>query len=209
LPTLSAIVSNPRKQPVQARSTATVDAILEATLQVLIAVGKDRLTTTRVAERAGVSVGTLYQYYPNKTSLLQAILKRKLEGATEAIEHACATHRGEPLAAVIPAVVRDFFRAKMKNPRGSLALYAVSSDVDGIRATEELRIRSTRAFIDVIQHAPEQLSISAQLAAFMLQSAMTGLSRRMLEAKLPASEHEPLIVELIAMLTAYVGALKK
>jgi hypothetical protein len=56
----------PRKTPVQARSGVSVEAILNATIQVLIKVGKGRLTTTRVAARAGVSVGTLYQYFPNK-----------------------------------------------------------------------------------------------------------------------------------------------
>jgi AcrR family transcriptional regulator len=60
------ITLEPRKTPVQERSTVTVEAIYEATFQVLLAVGPDRLTTTRVAERAGVSVGTLYQYFPNK-----------------------------------------------------------------------------------------------------------------------------------------------
>jgi AcrR family transcriptional regulator len=71
-------VLEPRKTPVQARSVASVDAILEATLQVLLQVGKERLTTTRVASRAGVSVGTLYQYFPNKSALLQAALKRHM-----------------------------------------------------------------------------------------------------------------------------------
>jgi len=51
----------PRKSPVQARSSASVEAMLDATLQVLVRDGKERLTTTRVAERAGVSVGTLFQ----------------------------------------------------------------------------------------------------------------------------------------------------
>ena len=53
----------------------TVGAISQTTVQVLLAVGLDRLTTTRVAERAGVSVGTLYQYYPNRQALLYAVLK--------------------------------------------------------------------------------------------------------------------------------------
>ncbi len=69
---------DPRKTPVQARSTATVEAIAEATIQVLLSQGANRLTTTRVAERAGVSVGTLYQYYPNKQSLLFAVLENHL-----------------------------------------------------------------------------------------------------------------------------------
>jgi len=60
----------PRKMPVQTRATVTVGAICEATIQVLLSHGPDRLTTTRVADRAGVTVGTLYQYYPNKPSLL-------------------------------------------------------------------------------------------------------------------------------------------
>ena len=67
---------DPRKTPVQARSTATVDAILSATTQVLLSEGQERLTTTRVAYRAGVSVGTLYQYFPNKQTLLRAVLER-------------------------------------------------------------------------------------------------------------------------------------
>jgi hypothetical protein len=60
LPQRSQAVLEPRKSPVQARSAASVDAILGATIQVLLRVGKERLTTTKVALRAGVSVGTLY-----------------------------------------------------------------------------------------------------------------------------------------------------
>ena len=56
----------PRKTPRQARSAATVDAIFEATIQVLLVEGEKGLTTTRIAERAGVSVGTMYQYFPHK-----------------------------------------------------------------------------------------------------------------------------------------------
>jgi AcrR family transcriptional regulator len=64
----------PRKTPLPKRSALTVEAIAEATIQVLLALGSDRLATTRVPERAGVSVGTLYQYYPNKQALLYPAL---------------------------------------------------------------------------------------------------------------------------------------
>ena len=66
----------PRKKPVQNRSGHTVDAIFEATVQVLLALGPDKLTTTKVADRAGVSVGTLYQYFGDKRSLLHGVLER-------------------------------------------------------------------------------------------------------------------------------------
>src|SRR3981189_1257162 len=59
-----------RKQPQQARSTELVAGILEAAIQVLAKEGAQRFTTARVAERAGVSVGSLYQYFPNKAAIL-------------------------------------------------------------------------------------------------------------------------------------------
>jgi AcrR family transcriptional regulator len=68
----------PRKTPIQTRSADTVAAISEATIQVLLSGGPDQLTTTRVAERAGVSVGTLYQYFPNKHALLFSVLEQHL-----------------------------------------------------------------------------------------------------------------------------------
>src|SRR5260221_12647692 len=86
----------PRKTPVQARSTVTVEAIYEATIQVLLSEDAERLTTTRVAERAGVSVGTLYQYYPNKQSLLFAVLERHMNKVSEAVEAAWERARRKP-----------------------------------------------------------------------------------------------------------------
>jgi AcrR family transcriptional regulator len=75
--------------PVQARAMVTLAAISEATIQVLLSHGVERLTTTRVAERAGVSIGTLYQYYPNKQSLLFALLEQHRDQVSVAVETAC------------------------------------------------------------------------------------------------------------------------
>ena len=116
----------PRKSPVQARSTASVDAILEATIQVLLQVGKDRLTTTRVASRAGVSVGTLYQYFPNKSSLLQAVLKRHLATIADAIELTCEEQKGNTPRQMATALIIAFLEAKMRDTKTSVALYSVS-----------------------------------------------------------------------------------
>src|SRR5258707_6099082 len=99
---------SPSKTPVQARSAASVHAILEATIQVLLSVGKERLTTTRVASRAGVSVGTLYQYFPNKSALLQAVLKRHLVEVAEAVELVCKKQQGATLRQMVTALITTF-----------------------------------------------------------------------------------------------------
>ena len=70
MPTRRSAPLSSRRQPQQARSSDLVAAILEAALQVLAKEGVHRFTTTRVAERAGVSVGSVYQYFPNKASIL-------------------------------------------------------------------------------------------------------------------------------------------
>src|SRR4029077_10780716 len=106
----------PRKTPVQTRAEATVEAIFEATIQVLLRHGGDRLTTTRVAERAGVSVGTLYQYYPNKESLLFAVVEGHMEKMTVAVEAACEQAHQKPLSEMIKSVVEAFIDAKMERP---------------------------------------------------------------------------------------------
>src|SRR5882724_11708216 len=121
LPQRSQVVLEPRKSPVQARSTASVDAILEATIQVLLDVGKERLTTTKVALRAGVSVGTLYQYFPNKSALLQAALKRHLEEVTEAVERVCREQKASTLPHMATALINAFLEAKRRDAKKSVA----------------------------------------------------------------------------------------
>src|SRR5215510_6522657 len=75
-----------RKQPKQARSTDLVAAILEAAIQVLASEGAQRFTTIRVAERAGVSVGSLYQYFPNKESILFRLQQDEWESTSRLLD---------------------------------------------------------------------------------------------------------------------------
>lgn len=79
---------NPRKNPEQDRSRATVDAILSAAAHVLVKAGYEAFTTNRVAERAGVSIGSLYQYFPNKDALLCELMKRHLHDIEASLEFA-------------------------------------------------------------------------------------------------------------------------
>lgn len=71
----------PRKRPRQERSRALVEAILDAAARLLVRDGYEGTTTNRIAEIAGVSVGSLYQYFPNKESIVRALLERHVEEA--------------------------------------------------------------------------------------------------------------------------------
>ena len=102
MPAATLTAFEPRKTPVQARAEVTVEAICESTIQVLLSHGAERLTTTRVADRAGVSVGTLYQYYPNKQSLLYAVMEEHLDRVATAVEAACEQSAEQKRAAMPP-----------------------------------------------------------------------------------------------------------
>lgn len=208
MPQRSQIVLEPRKSPVQARSSASVDAILEATIQVLLKVGKEHLTTTKVASRAGVSVGTLYQYFPNKSALLQAVLKRHLVGVVEEVELACKQQEGRLLDQMVSALVNAFLQAKMKDAKTSVALYSVSSDVDGAKIVRQTAVRFNRAVVQMLATSCEPLA-DPELAAFMLQSTMVGISRSLLESAAPAERFEKVRQELIRLGLAYLKAAHK
>src|SRR5439155_3830432 len=70
---------NPRKLPQQERARATIDAILTATARILVKEGFDRASTNRIAEAAGVSVGSLYQYFPCKEALVAALIEKHID----------------------------------------------------------------------------------------------------------------------------------
>ena len=206
MPQRSHAVLEPRKSPVQARSTASVAAILDATIQVLLQVGKERLTTTKVALKAGVSVGTLYQYFPNKSALLKAVLKRHLNEVTGAVERVCREQHGHSLEQMATALITTFLEAKMRDGATSAALYSVSSDVDGAQIVRETGIRFNQAVVEMLKTARKQLAADPQLVASMLQAVMAGVSRRLLESAAPEKQVDILRQESIVLACAYLNS---
>ena len=173
-------------------------------IQVLLTLGKERLTTTRVALRAGVSVGTLYQYFPNKSALLQAALKRHLDEVAGAVEQVCREQKGNTLGQMATGLINAFLEAKMTDAKTSVALYSVSSDVDGARIVQQMGTRSNKAIVQMLSSTRDPLTIDPQLVASMLQGAMAGVSRRMLESHASEEQFDALRQELIFMACAYM-----
>lgn len=116
------MVQAAKKKPVQDRAKVTVAAIMEAAGQVLAAEGPQRATTHRIAKRAGVSVGTLYQYFPNKRSVFVELLRNYRRESVERLAVTLAGTTDLPLADVIGRAVECFTEPFHDRPEASRAI---------------------------------------------------------------------------------------
>lgn len=195
-----------RKSPVQARSAVTVETLHVATIQVLTREGLSRCTTTRIAERAGASVGSLYQYYPNRDALLAAVLEKHLEGVAAAVERACQEHRGKPLAEMASAFVLAFLDAKLRDPEEARALYAVAEERGGAALAARMRARIAAAAAAMLASAPDARFDDPVLVATIALGALIGPIQAVLTGNAPAQFKARLQGELVLLVTAYLQA---
>lgn len=166
----------PRKLPRQQRSQATVTAILEATAQVLVKHGYERTTTGRIAELAGVSIGTLYQYFPNKEAVVCELLSVHLGAVLtrmEAAVQAAPTRRfSHQLRAALDALVR----AKAANPKLHRVISTELGRLDGLRLMRQMNAASLRFTHDLLQTHRDELRLrDPERAAFFVVNAVEGV----------------------------------
>jgi AcrR family transcriptional regulator len=196
----------PRKSPRQARSAATVEAIRTATIQVLLAEGVARLTTTRVAERAGVSVGTMYQYFPHKEALLFALVSEKLEAVAVALEQAAGALSGRPLAAIADGLAHAWLEAKTEDIVGSRAIYGIAVEFDIVELTRAGSQRLIRAVEGLLATACDAVVERPGAVAFTLLALMGGSTRTVLERGAADAELAILRAELPRVCRAYLAS---
>lgn len=106
----------PRKSAKQQRSRVTIDAILEATARIVGQVGLDQATTNRIAELAGVSIGSLYQYFPGKEALLAALIAREAEADLEALRRVLVDLHDLPLADAVERLITVLVARHARHP---------------------------------------------------------------------------------------------
>jgi AcrR family transcriptional regulator len=193
----------PRKRPQQSRSVATVEAIYDASIQVLLKKGADRLTTVHVAQRAGVSVGTLYQYFPNKQALLFAVLERHMLLVAKAVETACAANHFQPLEVMVDELVNRFIDAKLVDRDTSVALYRIAADAGGSVIVDRSRKRFETAITAMLQTANLPASADVNFMVHMIYLIMAGALRGHLESHAPPRLTRKLREHLAKLVVAY------
>ena len=195
---------NPRKKPQQRRSHATIDTIFEATIQVLLANGFDKITTIQIAERAGVSIGSLYQYFPNKRALLAAIVGRHVGGVVDATIAACKSVHGKPIAEMCATMMSVFVDAKTRRPDISRALYLPTAAVNGDAIVKEESSRCAQAVHDMLITASDAKFEQPQVVSRVLIGSIVGPTRAVIEAGGDRSTFDALKLHLTALCVGYL-----
>ena len=158
-----------RKIPAQRRSRATVEVVLEAAAQLLESAGERGFNTNAVAERAGVSIGTLYRYFPDKQSILTALARREMEAVNAATASLLARKTGD--LAFDRAMIRTFvqaFEGRTRARRVAVAALLAHADPVELAAAHPA---ATASFVDA-----EGQPLS-RVAAFVLTRAVHGAMR--------------------------------
>lgn len=202
----SALALNPRKLPKQARSLATVEAIFTATIQVLLIDGASNLTTTRVAERAGVSVGTMYQYFPHKQALLLALLQRHIETILDSMERAVDQLAGKDIVSVGRGLADAWLAVKLADPATSRALYLVAAEFDIATTLQDGNRRIMTAIEKALLAVPDAPVANTGAAALMLVTMLGGSVRAAMEADRTGASLDTLREELPKACSAYLAA---
>jgi AcrR family transcriptional regulator len=189
-----------RRSPRQARAEATVEAIFDATFQLLEAGGLENLTTNHIAQRAGVSIGTLYQYFAGKSEILAAMAQRRAEAARVRIAETL-------IAAPEVGSVRPIVQALMATFEGSPETRKALLDALFDRGGDAVMLHHHQAFLAAIGGKAElNLDLSPE-SLFVLTHAVAGLLRA--AAAEPDLALSPAVLEdeFVLLMESYLSAL--
>jgi AcrR family transcriptional regulator len=195
----------PRKRPRQDRSEATVEAILEAAAREFASEGYEAATTNRIAEAAGTSVGSLYQYFPSKDAIAVELARRFRAGRLAFIRAQLESVGEKPVAAVARALFASFFKADGIRPElyRVLITQVLRTDAEELRGYEEKLEALVLAALRRVQPPPQVEDF--ELTAFMLVRLVLALVHSA-NADTPRYNTPALTNELTKLVVAYLGA---
>jgi AcrR family transcriptional regulator len=200
------MVPRARKQPQQARAQETVRAILEATVQILDGEGLDAATTTRIAEVAGVSIGSLYQYFSHRDAILSALQDREFERTLHLMERVLAdANLHEEPEKTVRAVLQGLAELYMAAP----GLHRVLA-IEGLRVARAERVHAfDLRVIQVVRHFlaatnARVLRRNLEAAAFLVYQSVRATMLAYLLERPAGLDAEKLIEELTHLVTGYL-----
>jgi AcrR family transcriptional regulator len=198
----------PRKLPKQARSQMTVDAILEAAAQIFERHGYATGTTNRIAERAGISIGSLYQYFPNKDAILVALVHRHLEESTVALQpHIERLTRDVRFNDILPDIVHAMVAMHALAPGLHRVLFEETQLPPTLRTElNELEDRLVGLLASALAADPHSPPADPRLSARIVISAIEGLTHRLVLRPSPSVTPDALAREITRLVRAYIQA---
>ncbi|MBX7276914.1 TetR family transcriptional regulator [Pseudomonas sp. ERGC3:05] len=196
-----------RKQPQQARSTELVAAILEAAIQVLAKEGATRFTTARVAEKAGVSVGSVYQYFPNKAAILFRLQSDEWQQTTQMLRD-ILDETDVPALTRLRTMVHAFIHSECEEAQMRVALNDAAPLYRDAPEAAQVRAAGQRAFeAFMLQLLPDAPQASRALACDLILSTLTCAGKDFSGSPRSAAEIEVYADGMAAMFCAYVNSL--
>jgi AcrR family transcriptional regulator len=200
--------TRPRKDAVQARSRATVDALVEATARILVREGFDKASTNRIAEVAGVSVGSLYQYFPGKDALVAAVIERHQQRILRRVRGELADVLALPLAPAMRRLVAIAVEAHRVEPRLHRVLAEQIPRVGRLEELEGFSRENFRLFRQYLERHRDELRVDdLELASFVCVTTIEALTHNAVLHGMGMSSDAPLqalIDEAARLVTGYL-----
>lgn len=170
-------LTNPRKNPAQERSRATVDALIEATARILVKEGFDKASTNRIAEKAGVSIGSLYQYFPSKEALVAAVIDRHNQELMQVVHAALAEVAALPIEEAVRRLVAVAIEAHRIDPKLHRVLAEQIPRTGRLERVETFNRETYALFRAYLEGRRDELrNVDLHLAAFVCVTSIEALT---------------------------------
>ena len=198
----------PRKHAAQERSRATVAALVEATARILVSEGFDKASTNRIAEVAGVSVGSLYQYFPSKEALVAAVIERHNRDIMQVVQGALEEAVSLPVEEAVRRLVAMAIEAHRVDPKLHCVLAEQIPRTGRLENVDSANRAAHAAFRSYLESRRDELGVvDLGLAAFVCATSIEAVAHNAVLHHVDLSKDaavEPLIEDTTRLIVGYL-----